>query len=297
MIKVTDVLQGIMKEIPQNIEVISDQPLPPPPPLPAIVNPVQPDTLTESELQQAVQSCGVCHGIGYVRYDLGVRSRGFGELTPCPACRAYTHELQERQHQAREVQRLGRTLARYQMLTGDLLEKTFKNFQAGICDAARDAVRQWVAGVLSGKGTLPWVYLYGTCGNGKTHLAAAAANALVARQRQVLFATWPQLLGMAAADVFKDKEGLIVVFQKHPVLIIDDLKADDLGLDWQRSILFRLLDWRYVRRSPTLLVSNLPLTNSTDSLERYDRRCASRIGDVRLTAQIFNPAPDFRKQA
>jgi DNA replication protein DnaC len=35
-----------------------------------------------------------------------------------------------------------------------------------------------------------------SAGNGKTHLAAAAANTLIARGRAVLFATAPELLVM-----------------------------------------------------------------------------------------------------
>ena len=46
------------------------------------------------------------------------------------------------------------------------------------------------------RGEVPWVYLYGPPGNGKTHLAAAAVKRLIAQRRAVLFTTAPELLAM-----------------------------------------------------------------------------------------------------
>ena len=46
------------------------------------------------------------------------------------------------------------------------------------------------------QGEVPWVYLYGPLGNGKTHLAAAAVNRLIAQGTAVLFTTTPELLVM-----------------------------------------------------------------------------------------------------
>ncbi len=70
----------------------------------------------------------------------------------------------------------------YTALLGDLWACTFGNFDAqrdGRLVSVRNAVIRFVQEEVS------WVYVYGPPGNGKTHLAAAAANTLVARGRAV----------------------------------------------------------------------------------------------------------------
>jgi DNA replication protein DnaC len=85
------------------------------------------------------------------------------------------------------------TLVLNTALIGTLLACTFENLYAeqnpqlvAACNAVIRFVRK----------EIPWVYMYGPPGNGKTHLAAAAANHLVAQGKAVLFATAPELLAM-----------------------------------------------------------------------------------------------------
>jgi len=92
--------------------------------------------------------------------------------------------------------------------------------------SVRNAVVRFV------RGDVPWVYVYGPPGNGKTHLAAAAANHLLAHGHAVLFVTAPALPAMIR-DGFDSgqAENLIglcqcVSFgpaQDRPWLVVDDL--------------------------------------------------------------------------
>ena len=90
-------------------------------------------------------------------------------------------------------------------------------------------------------------------------------------------------------DVDRTEE-LIQQLSVVPVLVLDDLGADPLT-EWSNSILTRIIDSRWTTRRPLLVSSNLTLDRLGSD------RLASRLGDVRLSEVIVNPAGDWRKGA
>jgi DNA replication protein DnaC len=126
-------------------------------------------------------------------------------------------------------------------------------------------------------------------GNGKTHLAAAAANTLVAQGRAVLFATAPELLAMVR-DGFDagQAEDLIGLCQRVPWLVVDDLGVERLT-DWAAEVLFRVFNVRYTARAHTLVVSNVWPE------EVPEPRLRSRFLDVAVCQVVPNGGEDYRQ--
>jgi len=266
-----------------------------PPAPPAYTIPDKPlHRFTPAELRAAIAHCPICDGIGYVRppADLPITHPDFGKLAKCPECGKYTAEIRAR----KALENLRPILDRYSMLPGELLAKTSRNFERDRASAAFDAVRQWTARVHQGSAATPWLYLWGAPGNGKTHLAAAAANGLHTVHIPAVFTTFTELCGMAGHNNFRDKERVVQALQAIPVLIIDDITEQELRTEWKQAVLFRILDTRYVNRTATMLVSNLPVAASPQalSLQDYEPRVASRLRDISLCQIVTNIAPDYR---
>ncbi len=137
-----------------------------------------------------------------------------------------------------------------------------------------------------------WLLLTGTYGCGKTHLAAAIANAQLELGAPVVFAIVPDLLdhlrGTFAPEAETSYDDLFEQLRNAPLLILDDLGAHS-STPWAQEKLFQLLNHRYNAQLPTVITTN-------QRLDDLDPRLRSRLQDQDLVIHRQILAPDFRPE-
>lgn len=226
--------------------------------------------------------CAFCKGLGYLRMDVPIGHPDFGKLVPC-TCRLA--ELAERRVRALRTLSDLETLAR---MTFD----TFVPDGHGL-PAEKQANLRWAYEEARNFAANPqgWLVLKGGYGCGKTHLAAAIANACVERGQPVLFVTVPDLLDhLRAAFSPTSPANYDTRFEEirsAPVLILDDLGAES-GTLWAQEKLFQILNYRYNAHLPTVITTN-------HALEEIPLRLRSRLADPDLTRIVSITAPDYRR--
>ena len=110
-----------------------------------------------------------------------------------------------------------------------------------------------------GKGLL----FYGGVGTGKTHLAAAVANSVLARGRSVRFLTATQAV-RAVKDTYNRSSELserqvMEGFVKPYLLVLDELGVQ-AGTETEKNILLEIINDRYNAIKPMIITSNLDLS-------------------------------------
>lgn len=134
-----------------------------------------------------------------------------------------------------------------------------------------------------------WLLLLGTYGSGKTHLAAAIANAQQERGNQVLFVTVPDLLDYLRMTFNPGATGSFdrrfQTVRSAPLLILDDLGTES-ATAWAKEKLFQVINHRYVAQLPTVLTTS-------KALEQLDERLQSRLLDQRRCARFAITAPAY----
>lgn len=136
-----------------------------------------------------------------------------------------------------------------------------------------------------------WLLVKGGYGSGKTHLAAAIANARLSRGLPGLFIVVPDLLDYLRSTYAPSSEvtydARFESIRSSPLLILDDLGAQN-STPWAQEKLFQLLNYRYNAQLPTVITTNR-------ELEEIDLRLRSRLADVALCEIVAIQAPDFRQ--
>jgi DNA replication protein DnaC len=243
-----------------------------------------PEKVTPADPRETLgdPNCPHCQGIGYLRIDRNLGDPDFGRVQVC-VCRQVDVEERIRQRLF--------SLSRLD----ELKEYTFDNFnpqgrvgiggqQAQSLERAFNQAEAY-ADVLSG-----WLFLQGGYGCGKTHLAAAIANAAVEVGVPTLFLTVPDLLDQlrytySSEDVtFEDRFEQV---RTAPLLVLDDFGTQS-ATAWAREKLFQILNYRYINKLPTVVTTNL-------FLEELEGRMRSRLSDPELVSYVQILAPDYRR--
>ncbi len=225
--------------------------------------------------------CPICKGVGFYVLDVPVDHPDFGRAIPC-VC-------QREDWERRRLQRLQRLSP-----LESLRDKTFDTFslrEGDISPAEVESLRKALAACMEfAADPRGWLLLIGGLGCGKTHLAAAIANARLAQGEPALFIVVPDLLdhlratfhpgsGVSYDERFEEIRGA-------PLLILDDLGAES-STSWAQEKLYQIVNYRYNARLPTVFTTNVPL-------EEIEPRIRSRLLDHTLTTICRINAPDFR---
>lgn len=227
-------------------------------------------------------ACPICRGLGYIRQDVPVGHPNFGKVFPC-TCRM-EEILSTRENALRSLSNL------------DALERfTFDSFNPdghGLSpERQRNLRHAYDVALTYARRPSGWLLMIGGYGSGKTHLAAAIANYVLARGTMPLFVTVPDLLDhLRAAFAPTTAQPYSERFEQvrnTPLLIMDDLGTEN-ATPWALEKLFQLLNYRYMSQLPTVITTN-------HELDRIEPRLRSRLADPELVEMVTILAPDFRQ--
>lgn len=135
-----------------------------------------------------------------------------------------------------------------------------------------------------------WLVLTGGFGSGKTHLAAAIANARQDLGDRVTFVTVPDLLDHLRATyspnspVSYDKR--LAEIRNAPFLVLDDLGTES-ATPWAREKLYQVFNYRYNADLSTIITT-------AHQLEDLDPRLSTRLLDRTRCRAFAILAPAYR---
>ncbi len=247
---------------------------------------MNPDSSSTNEPERAQTglgdpNCPICHGYGFYVKDVPLGHPDFGKAVICDCARPKIQAKRKRQMNA---------LGSMELLT----RMTFESFHPegiGLTAERRKTVRAaFEAARRFAETQRGWLLFSGGYGVGKTHLAAAIGNEVIRRGGEALFILAPDLLDHLRATFAPNSpetyDELFDRLKNTPLLILDDLGAES-ATPWAQEKLFQLLNHRYLRRLPTVITTNRPLS-------ALEARIRSRLMDVDLVEHHRILAADYR---
>lgn len=139
------------------------------------------------------------------------------------------------------------------------LSRTFDSFEVNLqnraaFETAKAYVEQFDRYAANGKG----IYFEGTCGTGKTHLAAAIALGVLQKGVPVVFKTSIDMLAdikRTYGNTLVSESEVLSIYRTADLLIIDDLGKEQCT-EWSVPVLYSIINERYENMLPTIITTN-----------------------------------------
>jgi len=251
--------------------------------------------MAEQEFKTQVANCKI-HGDFTQKMLPNLTSKpGYFAIGKCPGCvkqdeidkQEYERKQEEyaRQRHVRDcVTSLQKSIPpRFQDCTFDNYQATCKGSQAALNAAERYVAKFETIGA-KGAGLI----FCGKLGTGKTHLAISIAKEIAKHGAQVKYINLLNLIRRIRSS-WKDDSDLsetqiLKIVSEFDLLIIDEIGVQN-GTENERTILFDIINSRYEKMVPTIIISNLAL----DEIKQLiSERSVDRITDGGGGTIVFN---------
>lgn len=127
-------------------------------------------------------------------------------------------------------------------------------------DKNRLPIIKWLAEFIANYKTnknIKGLYLHGSFGSGKTYLIAATFNELAKDKTKVAIVYYPEFLRELKASFDTDFATKFNTIKKVPILLLDDIGAENTTAWGRDEILGPILQYRMEESMPTFFTSNL----------------------------------------
>jgi DNA replication protein DnaC len=210
----------------------------------------------------------------------------------CDSCMAENRAEHERR-EAETLLRQRAAVVKERLKSSGLPLSTFERRELVLSEPLMKA-KTAIDCAIEGSAAQPWLLVTGDPGVGKTSLVCRAAAAWIRRGGGfVQYAVFGDVL-LRIRDAFRPHSKIseldvIRDFRGAPVLVLDDIGAEQ-ATQFVASTLFNILDHRYQRASPTVLISNhAPGKLAARLACGDDRVVADRIADRIIEMAIWLP--------
>lgn len=192
-----------------------------------------------------------------------------GKWSGCPDC-LEEEKAQQRQYEQRERSGQAASTKLEQLREGSMIpvrfqSRSLEDFETGgergkafALAACQRYVERFDDRLAQGGGMV----ITGSVGAGKSHLAYGIGNALLAKGHRVMGIDVYELIDLIKERAFSrekgasEREAIKAFVAGLDLLILDEIGAQ-LGTEWERLMLFKIINERYKAQLPTILISNI----------------------------------------
>ncbi len=157
----------------------------------------------------------------------------------------------------------------------DLLNTSFKNVYKE--DKNRVHVIKYLLQFIKNYGEEKGLYLHGSFGCGKTYLIVATLRELAKKNIQSTIVFWPEFLRDLKSSFHSSFEEKMDHIKKSPILLIDDIGAENATVWARDEILGPIVQYRMEKKLPTFFTSNLTL----EMLEKHLSLANNKVEEVK----------------